>query len=177
MCEIRWCEDFLCASVPGLPQRMPRDSVRTQRMGESMATEVSIDTVVSDASFQSNRRQMLEKVQRLWIKGVLEPSLEQLGHLELALENTLEPVDRLCDLSGLDPAQAPHPLPPGTPISRIFDDVGHALLILGEPGAGKTTLLLELTRTLLDRAAQHASHLIPVVFNLSSWSTHRFALT
>ena len=55
-------------------------------------------------------------------------------------------------------------------------DAGNALLILGEPGAGKTTLLLELTRDLLDRAAQDESHLIPVVFNLSSWAEHRLAL-
>jgi hypothetical protein len=49
------------------------------------------------------------------------------------------------------------------------------LLILGEPGAGKTTLLLELTRDLLDRAAQDERHGIPVVFNLSSWAEQQLA--
>jgi predicted NACHT family NTPase len=47
------------------------------------------------------------------------------------------------------------------------------LLILGEPGAGKTTTLLELTRDLIARAEQDVNHLIPVVFNLSSWAVQR----
>ena len=47
---------------------------------------------------------------------------------------------------------------------------------MGEPGAGKTTLLLELTRDLLDRAVQDESHLIPVIFHLSSWAKQRLAL-
>ena len=55
----------------------------------------------------------------------------------------------------------------------MFDELGKAMLILGAPGAGKTTLLLELTRDLLDRAEQDASHPIPVVFHLSSWAVRR----
>ncbi|MEQ9367971.1 MAG: NACHT domain-containing protein [Coleofasciculus chthonoplastes F3-SA18-01] len=63
------------------------------------------------------------------------------------------------------------PLPKGTKVISIFDQLGEGrtLLILGEPGAGKTTSLLELTRDLVNRSEQGLDYRIPVVFNLSSW--------
>jgi TIR domain-containing protein/NACHT domain-containing protein len=125
---------------------------------------------------QRNRSQMLEKVRLIWIKGFLEPSLDQLARIELGLETKPDAVERPFDLFVQRPQQAPQPLPTGTPTSHIFDEAGKALLILGEPGAGKTTLLLELARDLLDRAAKDESHPIPVVFNLSSWAERRVAL-
>jgi GTPase SAR1 family protein len=64
------------------------------------------------------------------------------------------------------------PLPKGTNVISIFDQLGERrmLLILGEPGAGKTTTLLELTRDFVNRAEQCLDYRIPVVFNLSSWA-------
>src|SRR5215510_5648171 len=123
-----------------------------------------------DDQLRRNRSQMLEKVRLIWIKGLLEPSLYQLARIELGLETKPDAVERPFDLFVQRPKQAPEPLPPGTPISQIFTDLGNALLILGEPGTGKTTLLLELTRGLLDQAKQDESHLIPVVFHLASWA-------
>lgn len=119
---------------------------------------------------------MLEKVRLIWIKGLLEPSLDQLARIELGLQTRPDAVDRPFDLLVQRPEQAPQPLPTGTPISQIFQNSGNALLILGEPGAGKTTLLLELTRDLLDRAEQDENYLIPVVFNLASWVEQRLTL-
>jgi predicted NACHT family NTPase len=119
---------------------------------------------------------MLEKVRLIWIKGLLEPSLDQLARMALSLEPKPDAVDRPFDLLVQRPKQSPQPLPTGTPISHFFNEAGKALLILGEPGTGKTTLLLELTRDLLDQATQDESHLIPVVFNLSSWAEQRLAL-
>jgi len=130
----------------------------------------------ADEQFRLNRRQMLEKVRLIWIKGFLEPSLDQLAHIELGLETRPDAVARPFDLLVQRPAQAPQPLPTGIPISHVFDEARNALLILGEPGAGKTTLLLELTRDLLDRAKQDERHLIPVVFHLSSWAEQRLSL-
>ena len=132
--------------------------------------------LLRDESFRRNRHRMLEKVRLIWIKGFLEPALDQLARIELGLEPKPDAVDRPFDLLVQRPEQAPHPLPTGTPISHIFDEAGKALLILGEPGAGKTILLLELTRDLLDRAAQDERHLIPVVFHLSSWADQRLPL-
>ena len=126
---------------------------------------IQVDTALRDEPFRRNRHRMLEKVRLIWIKGLLEPSLDQLARMELGLESKPDAVDRPFDLLVQRPEQALHPLPTGTPISHVFDETGKALLILGEPGAGKTTLLLELTRALLDRAAQDECHLIPVVFN------------
>ena len=137
---------------------------------------IQVDTALRDEPFRRNRHRMLEKVRLIWIKGLLEPSLDQLARMELGLESKPDAVDRPFDPLVQRPEQALHPLPTGTPISHVFDETGKALLILGEPGAGKTTLLLELTRALLDRAAQDECHLIPVVFNLSSWAEKRLTL-
>jgi TIR domain len=82
-----------------------------------------------DGQFRRNRRQMLEKVRHTWIKGLLEPSLFQLARIDLGLETKPDAVDRPFDLFVQGPKQAPHPLPPGTPISQIFDDAGNALWI------------------------------------------------
>lgn len=71
--------------------------------------------------------------------------------------------------------QPPRELRRGTSIISVFNQIGtgRSLLILGEPGSGKTISLLQLARDLIERAEQDVSQLIPVVFNLSSWSTQR----
>ena len=68
-------------------------------------------------------------------------------------------------------------MPPGTPASAVFDEMGQALLVLGAPGSGKTTWLLNLTRDLLDRAELDTEQPIPVVFNLASWAAQRSPVT
>jgi hypothetical protein len=151
-------------------------TVSLTKVSAGRDVHVQISTAVQNEQLRRNRGQMLEKVRLIWVKGLLEPSLSHLTRIELGLETQPDAVERPFDLLVQRPKQPPHPLPIGTPISRIFNEVGKALLILGEPGAGKTTLLLELTRDLLDQAKQDESHLIPVVFHLSSWVEQRLAL-
>ena len=121
-----------------------------------------------------NRQALLNKVNNFWVKGVLERSLHNQVMIELGLEerpNTLaQPWNMVLQTAN----ENSKPLPEGTKVIDLFDEIGEGrtLLILGEPGSGKTTTLLELTRDLITRAEQNIDHLIPVVFNLSSWAVN-----
>ncbi len=120
---------------------------------------------------KQNRTRMLDRVQAIWIDGVLEPSVQ--GAAQIALELQYKPsaivtplwqVLREFDTTGrLSSADSS--------IVQVYDHANGEVLILGEPGAGKTTLLLELTRALLEQARQDEAHPIPVVFSLSPWAT------
>ena len=89
---------------------------------------------------------MLERVQAIWIDGVLEPSVQgaaqitlELQHKPSAVVTPLWHVLREFDTTGrLSSVNAS--------IVQVYDHASGEVLILGEPGAGKTTLLLELTR-------------------------------
>lgn len=119
----------------------------------------------------TNQQRLLEKVQSFWIRGVLEQSLHGTPHLALELHEIpnaiINPLAQVIQL----PEVIERPLPSGISITQVFDQACGELLILGDPGSGKTTLLLELARDLLQRAHEDASYPIPVVLNLSSWST------
>ncbi len=94
--------------------------------------------------------------------------------IELGLEERPDAITNPWNLI-IETDNSPQPLPDGTKIIDIFDQIGigRTLLILGEPGSGKTTTLLELTHDLIVRAEQNINLLIPVVFNLSSWADKR----
>jgi predicted NACHT family NTPase len=122
---------------------------------------------------QRNRLAMLKRVRQDWIDGVLNQSLYSVARIELGLVSKENSVERPSNalLQVLD--QSPTALPPGTIITKLFDEHGGALLILGAPGTGKTTLLLELAQGLLERAERDENCPIPVIFNLSSWALRR----
>jgi hypothetical protein len=126
-----------------------------------------------------NRQALLTKVKNFWVKGVLEKSLYNQVLIELDLEERLDAVANPWNVILETEESSPQPLPEGTKVIDIFDQIGagRTLLILGEPGAGKTTTLLELTRDLITRAEQDVNHLIPVIFNLSSWAVKRHKIT
>jgi GTPase SAR1 family protein len=107
-----------------------------------------------------HRAAMLQLVRDTWVAGVLEHSRHD------AVRHDLSMVVRR---SG----QPAEPLPPGTRILDVFDDLGGALLVLGAPGVGKTTMLLTLARDLLDRAAGDDAQPMPVVFSLASWAAEQ----
>jgi NACHT domain-containing protein len=128
------------------------------------------------AAARENRQRMLKLVQNQWITGFLENPLyygydEQL--LPLALR---ERVGSRFDLVLSNPLEPTQTILSGTTITKVFDQAGGELLILGEPGAGKTTLLLELARDLLQRTRDNEEAPIPVVLMLSSWSVKQLPL-
>src|SRR5712691_8748250 len=91
---------------------------------------------------KQNRTRMLERVQAIWIDGVLEPSVQGPAQIALAMQSKpsavvtpLWHVLREFDKTGLLSSAS-------TSIVRVYEHANGELLILGEPGAGKTTLLL-----------------------------------
>jgi predicted NACHT family NTPase len=119
------------------------------------------------------RSLMLAKVRASWITGVLEQSLYSLIQLQPGLRSDLCKVDLPIRALVQEAGGSAEDLPDGMPIASVFDRFGGALLILGAPGAGKTTLLLELCRALLDQAVADPTHLMPVVFPLSTCAAER----
>lgn len=126
----------------------------------------------SETRVQRNRRAMLELVKNTWVKGVLEQSLHGAAMIELGLEERADAVERPWDMLQA-PDQPNRPIPHGTKIVDVFDQMSQALLILGEPGSGKTTMLLDMAHDTIARAEDDSTQPIPVVFNLSSWVEKR----
>jgi Cdc6-like AAA superfamily ATPase len=131
----------------------------------------------SDKQRKHNRDSMLDRVQSIWIDGVLEPSLQGAAQIMLTLASRPDAVSTPFQQVLQEFDRARPLLPAGTHIGQIYDHANGEVLILGEPGAGKTTLLLELTRDLLQRARQDETYPIPIVFSLSSWAATHLPLT
>jgi hypothetical protein len=120
-----------------------------------------------------NRKIMLDRVEQIWIKTLLEKSLHMQAPIALTLHMKPDVIDNLWYPVVQEMHSNRRSSSSIASITHAYDNASGALLILGEPGSGKTTLLLELTRNLLDRARQDDAHPIPMVFNLSSWSLER----
>jgi len=123
-----------------------------------------------------NKLILLKKVKDFWVKGVLEKSVHSAALIELGKEKQPEAVEHPWDMVLQTLDQPSRPLPSGKKIAEVFDEMGRALLILGEPGSGKTITLLELARDTIALAEQDPTQPIPVVFSLSSWAERRQSL-
>ena len=124
-------------------------------------------------TLRRTRRSLTAKVQAFWIAGVLRHSVHSALMIELGLALRPEAIEHPWDLVVQAPGRVPCAVPQGKPIAEVFDESGHALLILGAPGAGKTTLLLDLAAALLERAREDDTQPVPVVFHLSTWADRR----
>jgi hypothetical protein len=79
---------------------------------------------------------MIEKVRTIWITGFLRQSLFREVRVILGLSERPDAVARPLDLLVRRPDRDDRPLPHGTEVVDVFDDMDHSLLILGAPGAG-----------------------------------------
>lgn len=123
-----------------------------------------------------NRRVMLAKVRTTWVKGLLEQSLHGIAMINVGIAYKPEAIQYPWDAIVQQPNRSPCPIPRGTKVIEVFDEVGDELLILGAPGSGKTTMLLDLARDLITRAEEDEKLPIPVVFNLLAWGEKRLPL-
>jgi hypothetical protein len=89
--------------------------------------------------------------------------------LQLGLHTRPDAVDPSWRRMHLLVSDEARPVPPGTPLLELFDDLTGQLLVLGAPGAGKTILLVELAQALTERAQQDAQARIPVLLNVAAW--------
>ena len=172
--ELKKAEQWLAEGESKQPQAtaLHREYINTSRQVERERLDAEMRLRRLTPQQVKNRQAILNKVRKFWVEGVLETSLHDKVLIELGLEERTDAVVSSWNLELETADEGQKPLPKGTKVISVFDQLGEGrtLLILGEPGAGKTTTLLELTRDLLNRAEPGLDYRIPVVFNLSSWA-------
>lgn len=118
------------------------------------------------------RAWLLDRVERLWLRGVLERSLDGGAALDVSLEHAPELVEPPWQRWDIDPpttAKREDEVVYARDLSRVLDESHGALLLVGPPGSGKTTALLGLCRELVRVARDCPTEPAPVVLSLSSY--------
>lgn len=124
------------------------------------------DEIKQTTNKDKTREDILFRVYQTWIEGVLKPNL-MFDSIEMGVTLKTNAVLRVSRRN------KNYRLPNSSQdIEKIFVDSGKKLLILGEPGGGKTVLLLQLAEKLLGQAQHDKTMGIPIIFNLSSWSSN-----
>jgi hypothetical protein len=112
------------------------------------------------------RALLLQRVERIWIDGVLEASLVDTPHLDLPMSPAESSVDSPWE------AVASEQDARTSGLADLLEVGQGSLLLLGEPGGGKTITLLRLARALLDEARLDPRAPAPVVLLLASLGDH-----
>jgi hypothetical protein len=94
-----------------------------------------------------NRSRMIQRVRNFWIKGVLEQSLYHIARIELQLEARPAAVARPWDVVVQKTGRPPYPLPAGTPISQVFDEMTKPCSSSATLVPGKLPLFLSLPKS------------------------------
>ena len=150
--------------------------VQGQIIGDHATVNQHFLTTTQPDRVQDQNRQRFLTYLSTRYRDVLEQSLQGIALLTLGLRTKPEAIAHLAPLVFRHLNQSERVLSPGTSLTEVYDQAGGDLLILGEPGAGKSTLLVHLAQGLLTRAERDKEHLLPVIFNLSSWAQKRHSL-
>lgn len=124
----------------------------------------------------NNRTAILNRVDKTWITGVLEQSLQGKAALNLHFEEWYDVLHNPWGKEVKFPSTLHRTLLNSNDILTVFKDADGSLLILGEPGAGKTTLMLLIAKAAVDHARLDPTQPIPVVLHLASWPTTGMSL-
>lgn len=123
----------------------------------------------ADRKQQEQLELLLGKVKTFWIGGVFDRTAND-GLLPISKATRPDAVNQPWEGLKIAPETESKDLGPTESLSKIFEDAGGRLLILGQPGAGKTTTLLQLTKELIREAEEDHTNPIPVIFHLSSFT-------
>ncbi|HVH97503.1 MAG TPA: protein kinase, partial [Enhygromyxa sp.] len=115
----------------------------------------ALERAANSTAEQRGRELLLDKLEATWLAGMLRPLRRERVALHPTIVRQSSSTRSVVELQAIDRALA-H---------------GGLVVVLGGPGSGKTTTLLEFAELALARARRDASALLPVVLNLSSWST------
>lgn len=119
---------------------------------------------------QRPRTLLLERVERLWLRGVLERSLGAGGAVELDLVGAPDLVNPPWESWGVKTEDRPGQLQSSSrELAHLLSESNGSLLLVGPPGAGKTTLLLLLCKDLWHTASVSPEAPAPVVLSLSTF--------
>jgi Cdc6-like AAA superfamily ATPase len=163
------------AEEPGVSQEAHGSYIAQATGGGHASIQVYASAPSQNQKESQNRARFLVRL-RTRYHDLLDQSLHGSVRVALTLAGYPEAVAPPVRLLSQSEPQPPHSVPAGTPLSLIYAEAGHELLLLGEPGAGKSTLLLELARDLVEAAQQDQSQGLPMIVPLSSWASKRPAL-
>jgi serine/threonine protein kinase len=146
-----------------------RDDVEERWSSLEQLVDV-LERALAHPSRDRHRAKLLERVQRIWIEGMLEASLGGRRVVSLKMSDASELVDSPWEHGPLNRQRMTAKSLRSDQLPELFERSNGALLIVGAPGSGKTTALLECTRALLETARIDPSAAVPVVLNLSSYT-------
>ncbi len=181
--------------LPVIHHNLAKDSISWKQLRGFPETNIP-------SNKNSTRENLLNRVEKSWIRGVLDKSLHIEETIELGLSERLNAVIYPARIQeenlhqGISKKAANftlfllmqrglyqlallflqyYSLPEGTRAIDVFGELENkrTMLILGAPGSGKTTALLEIASESISDAKKDITLAIPVVLNLSSWASER----
>jgi hypothetical protein len=180
-------EHYAWPADPAVPEESPasREALKAfksslPRMAASFTTPEQLALAVVTAVHRWEQEQavesvperrrllnLMDQVERFWIRSVLERTIPESGLLARDREARLDEVAQPWEVPSWTERAEPALLPQRPPLD-LFAERPWRLLILGEGGHGKTTDLLQLAAGLL-ALANDPEQPVPVVLKLASW--------